>query len=114
MPYTDPQRKQEWEQQHRAQRLARRRQLRHIERTRLETVSAAGVPEANKSALVWAPLIVGGAVASYDPKLAIGAGGLTLLIAVIGKKGAGWWIVGAIVLVIGFFFYWNGQNEEEK
>jgi hypothetical protein len=98
MPYSDLRRKQEWEQQHRTQRLARRRELRRIERTRLETVGAAGMPEASNSTLVWAPLVVGGALASYDPKLAIGAGGLTLLIAVIGKKGAAWWIVGAIIL----------------
>jgi hypothetical protein len=110
MPYTDPQRKQEWEQQHRTERLARRRELRRIERTRLEATDATGTPEASNPTLVWVPLVVGGALASYDPKLAIGAGGLALLIAAIAKKGAGWWIVGAIILVVGFFFYWSGQN----
>jgi hypothetical protein len=114
MPYTDPQRKQEWEQQHRTQRLARRRELRRIERTRLETSGATRVPEVNNSALVWAPLVLGGALSAYDPKLAIGAGTLTLLVAALGKKGTGWWIVGAIVLVTGFFFYRNSQIEEEK
>jgi hypothetical protein len=113
MPYTDPQRKQEWEQQHRAQRLARRRELRRIERARLEAAGAAGTPEASNSALVWVPLVVGGALASYDPKLAIGAGGLTLLTAAIGKKGAGWWIVGALILVIGCLFYCSAQSEEK-
>ena len=62
MPYSDLRRKQEWEQQHRTQRLARRRELRRIERTRLETVGAAGMPEASNSTLVWAPLVVGGAL----------------------------------------------------
>ena len=44
--------------------------------------------------------IVGGlaglGLAAYQPKLAIGAGSLTLLIAAILKKGSTWWILGTI------------------
>jgi hypothetical protein len=72
------------------------------------------VPEVNNAALVWAPLVLGGALSAYDPKLAIGAGSLTLLVAAFGKKGTGWWIVGAIVLVTGFLIYRSSQNQEEK
>jgi len=80
----------------------------------LEAAGATAVPKVNNSALVWAPLVLGGALSAYDPKLAIGAGCLTLVVAAFGKKGAGWWIVGVIVLMIGVLFYGNSQNEEES
>ena len=111
MPYTDPQHKQDWERQHRTQRLARRRELRRIEKTRLQSVGTAAAPESNNSSLVWVPILVGGALAAYDPKLAIGAGSLTLLAAAIGKQRAAWWIVGAIILVIGLLTHLNGSKE---
>jgi predicted cobalt transporter CbtA len=60
--------------------------------------------------------IVGGlaglGLAAYQPKLAIGSGGLTLLIAATLKKGSMWWILGAIVLALGIFFLWIERNEE--
>jgi len=68
-----------------------------------------GTPTAARNGgaiIVWAPLIAGGALASYDPKFAIGAGGITLLSAGLGKKSAGWWIVGVLVLIIGLVFQW--------
>jgi hypothetical protein len=40
----------------------------------------------------------------YHPGLAVGVGGVTLLVAAIARKGPGWWIVGVIILVLGFFF----------
>lgn len=114
MPYTDPQRKQEWEQQHRTERLARRRELRRIQQARQEPAGIVGRPEGGNAALIWAPLVIGGALASYDPKLAMGAGGLTLVAATIGKKGAGWWIAGALILLIGCLLYWCDRSEESE
>jgi hypothetical protein len=103
MPYKDPQRKKEWEQQHRAQRLARRRELRQ---TQTEVTSTA--PETTLPTLdgfgVLLPAVAGFGLAAYQPKLAVGAGGLTLVISAIFKKSATWWIIGAIVLVLGILF----------
>jgi hypothetical protein len=61
---------------------------------------------------VLLPLIGGVGLAAYQPKLAIGAGSLTLLIAAIFKKGPMWWIFGAIVLVLGIFFLRIDPDEE--
>ena len=60
--------------------------------------------------------IVGGlaglGLAAYQPKLAIGSGGVTLLTAALFKKGATWWILGVILLVLGIFFRWIERDEE--
>ena len=112
MPYKDMQRKKEWEQQHRPQRLARRRELRQIEAAWKEPhPEAVWLKDSGVGFLV--PVVAGGALAAYNPILAMGAGGLTLLLAAIYKKGWSWWIVGIIILVLGFFFQWNDQNEEK-
>jgi hypothetical protein len=65
------------------------------------------------SASILLPLIAGGALAAYNPKLAIGAGGLTLVVAAAYKKGWNWWIVGVLLLAFGLFFHWNNQSKEE-
>jgi hypothetical protein len=57
------------------------------------------------------PLIVGGGLASYNPKLGIGAGGLTLVAAAVWKRNWAWWFVGCVVLLIGLLFY---STENEK
>jgi hypothetical protein len=71
MPYKDMDRKKEWEQQHRSERLARRRQLRQIEEVRM-----AAQPEAlsghDGAPSILLPLVAGGALAAYNPKLAMG------------------------------------------
>jgi len=86
MPYKDMDRKKEWEQEHRSERLARRRQLRQIEAVRI-----AAQPEAlsghDGAASILLPLVAGGALAAYHPKLAMEAGGLTLFVAALYKKG---------------------------
>ena len=111
MPYKDPQAKKEWERQHRPQRLARRRELRRVETTRKEArPEADAVQDRDISFLI--PLIAGGALAAYSPKLAIGAGGLTLAIAGIYKKGWSWWAVGMLIVALGLLFYWSDQNDE--
>jgi len=90
MPYRNPEAKREWELRHRAERLARRRQLHRIQaahptQPKVET-GGAGV--------LLIPLLVGGALAPYSPKLALGAGGLTLLAAMHYRKGWPWCLVG--------------------
>ena len=96
MPYKDPELKKKWEQGHRSQRIARRRELRKIEAARV--TAQPRTPKAH-GAYILLPLVVGGALAAYNPKLAMGAGGLTLLVAVRYKKDWRWWLVGALVLL---------------
>jgi len=94
MPHKDPHRKTEWEQLHRTQRVARRRELRRIEAVRQ---SAQEVPPTPKGPSFFRPVIAGSASAPYNPKLAMGAGGLTLVAAVLYKTNWTWWAVGIII-----------------
>ena len=111
MPYKDPQKKREWERQHRVQRLARRRELRQIEGVRKQAQpKALGVNDSGASLLV--PLV--GTLAAYSPKLAMGVGGLTLLLATIYKKGWSWWIMGTLILALALFFHWGNQSAETQ
>jgi hypothetical protein len=110
MPYKDSQRKSEWERQHRSQRLARRRELRHIADVKKETQPQAFRVHDSAPSLLWVPLVAGGALASYDPNLATGAGLLILLVATVYKKNWNWWIVGLIVLAMGLFFQWSDED----
>ena len=89
MPYKDDQHKREWERLHRPWRLARRRELRQIEAAWNE--AHPGVSRtAGTAANFLLPLAAGGVLATYDPKLAMGAGALTLVVAHVYKKtGAG-------------------------
>lgn len=109
MSYRDPQKKLEWEVQHRPQRLARRRELRQIEVAWKAAHPGAVTGQGNVAGLLL-PLAAGGALASYDPKLAIGAGGLTLAVAAIYRKDWRWWIAGVLISIVGLFFLWTNQN----
>ena len=60
------------------------------------------------------PLVAGGAVAAYSPKLGMGASGLTLAIAAVYKKDWRWWMVGVVILALSLFFYWNDKNAAES
>jgi hypothetical protein len=113
MPYKDDQHKREWERLHRPQRLARRRELRRTEAARKEAQpEVLRVLDQGPGALL--PVLAGGALAVYDPKLAMGAGGLTLLAAAIFKKGPTWWIVGVLILALGLIFqWWNDQSAKK-
>jgi hypothetical protein len=112
MPYKDPQQKRDWEQLHRSQRLARRRELRRIEAAWREArPGAIRVPGSAASFLL--PLAAGGVLATYDPKLAMGAGGLTLLLATAYKKDWRWWIAGVLILAVGIFIQWTKQSAKE-
>jgi hypothetical protein len=112
MPYNDPQMKREWEKEHRSRRLSRRRELRRIEAARIaaqpETLGAH-----HDQASILLPLVAGSALAAYNPKLAIGAGSLTLMVAAAYKKGWNWWIVGVLILVFGLFFQPNDQSKNK-
>jgi hypothetical protein len=113
MPYKDPEQKKEWERLHRPERLARRRELRQREVGSMPAPEATLPTHDGVSALL--PIVGGLAglgLAAYQPKLAVGTGGLTLVIAAILKKGSMWWILGTIVLVLGIFFLWIDRDEE--
>lgn len=112
MPYKDFQHKKEWERQHRPQRLARRRQLRRIEAAREEAQPEA-LRTQDGGAGFLLPVVAGGVLAAYNPKLAMGAGSLTLLVAALYKKGWTWWIVGMTILAFGLFFQWNNQSAKK-
>jgi hypothetical protein len=109
MPYKDPEAKKKWEQQHRSERLARRRELRQIEAAWKE--DHPEMQDTGPGFLL--ALVAGGALAVYNPKLAMGAGGLTLLLAALYKKDWSWWIVGIAILALGLFFQWNDKNEKK-
>jgi hypothetical protein len=60
------------------------------------------------------PLVVAGsALALYEPRVAVGTGGLTLILAALYKKGSSWWIFGMVILAIGLFAHLNDLNKEK-
>src|SRR6266481_9090727 len=85
MPYKDLERKKEWERLHRSERLARRRELRRI--TAAQQVARPDATGTEHSiAGLMIPMVAGGALAAYSPKLGMAAGGTTLGIAATFKK----------------------------
>jgi hypothetical protein len=113
MPYKDPERKKEWERLHRTERLARRRELRHVQaveqttRPRVTRKSSGGVG-------FLVPLVAGGALAAYNPKLGMGAGSLTLVVAAVWKKNWAWWLVGCVTLFIALLFYFTNNEKTDN
>jgi hypothetical protein len=59
------------------------------------------------------PMIAGGVLAAHNPKLAMGAGGLTVFVAATYKKDWRWWVVGILLLALGVFFQLNKKNENK-
>jgi hypothetical protein len=111
MPYKDLDQKRQWEQEHRSERIARRRELREIETAHAEgQLETPRPPDAKVILLV--PLAAGAALAAYNPKLAMGAGGLTLCWAAFYKKGGTWWFAAVLLMVFGLFFLWNEQTTD--
>jgi len=112
MPYKDPANKREWELRHRAERLARRRELRRIQAAQSPqqlTVDTGG------AGVLMIPVLVGGALAAYSPPLALGAGGLTLLAAGYYRKSWHWWLVGALTVLLALIFWrWEKAPEMGK
>jgi hypothetical protein len=113
MPYKDAKRKTDWERLHRPQRLARRRELRRTEAAREEAQPAPPMVEERPATFLWLPLVAGGALAAYSPKLAIGAGGLTLLVAAHYKKDWSWWIVGSAYVGLWPFFLLERREQKQ-
>jgi hypothetical protein len=114
MPYKDPAKKKEWEELHRAERLARRRELRQtrgVEQERQPNQEPEKVGFGNSVVLI--PIITGGALAAYSPKVGFAVGGLGLVSSVVFKKGWAWWLVSCVVLVVAFLSYCEGRRESE-
>jgi hypothetical protein len=108
MPYKDPKQKAEWERRNRPHRIARRRELRSIEAARQPAlVTGAGTP-------VWPFLIAGGAVAVSNPWLGLGAGGLTLGVAMSRKANWRWWVIGAFVVLLSLFALWREHDSDQN
>ena len=112
MPYKDPERKKEWERLHRPERLARRRELRRIERATQDTLRMAPKVEVGAAA-VLIPAIAGGPVAVHSPRLGIAIGGLTPVSSAVLKKGWAWW-VGCAVLIVALLFNKRNQQASES
>jgi hypothetical protein len=113
MPYANAQDKRAWEYEHRTERLARRRELRQAEAARQEAEGAPRSPQDLSGGGLLAALAAGSALAAYNPKLAIGAGGLTLAAAALYKKDWNWWLVGILLVILGMFFHWNKMAKTE-
>ena len=59
------------------------------------------------------PFVAGSALAAYNPKLGIGAGGLTLVVAAVWKKTWAWWLVGCVTLLIALLFYFTNNEKAD-
>jgi hypothetical protein len=70
-------------------------------------------PQSAMSGGLLMALAAGSALAAYNPKLAIGAGGFTLAAASFLKKDWKWWAVGILLLILGSFFHWNEKVKTE-
>jgi hypothetical protein len=113
MPYKNPLQKKEWEQQHRPQRLARRHELRRIAKSRQEVRPESASAQSGGVGFLFPLVVAGSAFALYEPRVAVGAGGLTLILAALYKKGSSWWILGIVILAIGLFAHVNDLNTEK-
>jgi hypothetical protein len=112
MPYKDPERKKKWERLHRPERLARRRELRR-ERAVEQPARPISDRVASGGIGFLFPLVAGGGLAAYNPKLGMGAGGLTLVAAAIWKKNWVWWFVGCVTLFIALLFYFTNSERTD-
>lgn len=112
MPYKDPERKKEWERLHRAERVARRRHLRQNQAAEQQPLPRTAKVEFGNSALLI-PVIAGGALAAYSPKVGLAVGSLTLGSAAVFRKGWAWWLVGCVIILLALFFYWKDHQVSE-
>ncbi len=100
MPYKSAGRKAEWERLHRAERLARRRELRRLE---VATVAPGGLPHVGpnpRASFPWLPLAVGAGVSFFKPRWGLAIGGGTILYAVIRGRNWVWYFAGAALIAI--------------
>jgi hypothetical protein len=111
MPNKDPVAKRAWELKHRAGRLARRRELRRVHRA--QSAQERGNPA--ETGVLLLTILAGAALAAYGPKLAMGAGGLTLWATTLYRKGWVWWFIGALIILLALaFLKWDKSPETEK
>ena len=113
MPYKDPERKKEWERLHRAERLARRREVRSVQAVE-QTTRPQVTRESSGGAGFLVPLVAGGALAAWNPMLGMGAGSLTLVVAAVWKKNWAWWLVGCVTLFIALLFYFTNNEKTDN
>jgi hypothetical protein len=114
LPYKDPEAKRAWELRHRAERLARRRELRRIQAAK-EAQPPLWADNIGGIYVLFLPLLAGAGLAAYSPKLALGAGGLTLLAATNYRKGWPWWLVGALTILLALLFLkWDKGPQLER
>lgn len=113
MPYKDLERKKEWERLHRTERLARRRELRHAQAVE-QTARPIEIGRASDGIGFVVPLIAGGALAAWNPKIGMGAGSLTLVVAAVWKKNWAWWLVGCVTLFIALLFYFTNNEKTDN
>ena len=118
MPHKDPEREKEWERIHRAERLARRRELRRIGSRPIDAPQVEpqrNAPKVEVAGLaVLFPVIAGSVfAAAHSPRAGIAVGGLTLVSAVVFKKSQAWWLVGCVTLLVALFFYWRDHQTLE-
>ena len=59
------------------------------------------------------PMIAGGVLAAHNPRLAMGAGGLTVDVAAVYKKDWRWWVVGILILALAVFFLLNKKDKNK-
>ena len=111
MPYKDPERKKQWEFQHRARRIARRRQLRRIETAQKVEQPPASDTHSEVPGVLWAPMAGSVALALYNPKMATGIGALVLISAAALKRDWRWWLVGVTALLLGLLLYWSDTTK---
>jgi hypothetical protein len=78
----------------------RRRELRQFEAARIAAQPGALTGQDGSFRILF-PLVAGGPLAAYNPKLAVAAGTVTLLVAALYKKDWLWWIVGILILAFG-------------
>jgi len=114
MPYKDPEHKRTWELQHRAQRRIRRRELRRLAAAQKDARPETPTVQDSGADFLWLPVAGCAALAAFNPKLAIGAGGLTLAAAATFKKSWTWWLVGALITLIGLCFQFNDWSKKKE
>jgi hypothetical protein len=81
------------------QRLARCREMRQAEAEHAEEAQTEPNRLQGEASGLLLPLAAWSALAAYNPKLAVGAGGLTLTATAVFKKDWKWWAVGILLLV---------------
>jgi hypothetical protein len=114
MPYKDPERKRAWEQQHRTQRLARRRELRRFQEAAETAQDRVSNPVDSPVGHLWLPLVASVGLAAYSPKFALGVGGLTRFVAASYQKDWSWWLVGLLTIGLAVLFLWSDRKEKGK